>query len=53
MNLDNKKEIKKEIRRAQIDKAYHENQMQYYENQIKILNYALDDLEKYQIDRKE
>jgi hypothetical protein len=44
MNLDSEKEIKKEIRRAQVDKAYHQREMQYYEDQIKILNYALTDL---------
>jgi len=47
MELDNKKEIKKEIRRAQIDKAYHQKQLEYYDDEIRILNYALKDLDTY------
>lgn len=46
MDLTNKKNILKEIRRSQIDRAYHKKQMEYYDNQIEILNIALEDLNK-------
>lgn len=45
MNLDNKKDILKEIRRTQLDRAYHIKQKEYCNNQLEILNMALEDLE--------
>jgi len=45
MELNNKKDILKEIRRIQIDRAYHIKQKEYCNNQLEILNMAIDDLE--------